>query len=446
MSTIAIDPTLVCPHCKSEIALTESLAAPLLAQARADFQQQLAAKDADVAKREHVIRESEKKMLEERRMFDDTVSAKVATQLHAEQERICAEEAKKAKIAVSIELEAEKKKTREAEQLLHEREAKLIEAQTAQADFVKKQRELDEQRRELELTIEKRITEGLAKVQETTKKHVEEEAKLKQAEKDAKIEALTKQIDILKQKAEQGSQQLQGEVLELELEMLLRQGFPVDGVEPVPKGEFGGDVLHTIVGHAGQHCGTILWETKRTKAWSDGWLVKLRGDQRSAKAELAVIVSQALPKGVELFDIVDGVWVICPKAILPVATVLRQSLLQLSAVRLSAEGQQTKTELVYGYLTGPQFRQRVEAIVEAFSSMREDLHKERQAIMKQWAKREKQIENVMAATVGMWGDLQGISGKSLRELDGLEVGVPEPVPIANAAAITQDLSFFGDPA
>ena len=165
---------------------------------------------------------------------------------------------------------------------------------------------------------------------------------------------------------------------------------------------------------------TIIWESKCTKNWSDGWLVKLREDQRTAKAEIAVIVSQVLPKDVETFEMVDGVWVTHPRVALPVALVLRQTLLDVAMARQTSEGQQTKTEMIYEYLTGPRFRHRVEAIVEAFSTMKEDLDKERKAIMKQWAKREAQIERVMGATVGMYGDLQGIAGKSLQEIEGLE--------------------------
>jgi hypothetical protein len=214
---------------------------------------------------------------------------------------------------------------------------------------------------------------------------------------------------------------LQGEVQELELENLLTAKFPFDSIEPVGKGEFGGDVLQRVVSQTGQQCGAILWESKRTRNWSDGWLTKLREDQRTAKAEISVLVSQVLPKGIEAFDIIDGVWVASPRAALPVATVLRHSLLQISMARQVSDGQQTKTEMVYQYLTGPRFRLRVEAIVEAFSSMKDDLDKERKAIMKQWAKRDEQIERVMGATVGMYGDLQGIAGKSIQEIEGLEL-------------------------
>ena len=251
------------------------------------------------------------------------------------------------------------------------------------------------------------------------RQEAEEGLKLKVTEKEQTILAMQRQIEELKRKAEQGSQQLQGEVQELELENLLRSKFPSDSIEPVAKGEYGGDILQQVHGAFGQACGTILWESKRTRSWSDGWLTKLRDDQRAAKAEIAVIVSQALPKGVETFDLVDGVWITHPRAALPVAMMLRHTLLEVTSARLSSEGQQTKMELVYQYLTGPKFRQRVEGIVEAFSTMREDLDKEKAAIGKQWAKREKQIERVMQSTVGMYGDLQGIAGKTLQEIEGL---------------------------
>ncbi|MHB1123941.1 MAG: DNA damage-inducible protein D [Ramlibacter sp.] len=284
-----------------------------------------------------------------------------------------------------------------------------------------KHRKLDDARRELDLTIEKRVQDGLTEVRTQAKREAEDGMKLKVAEKDQAIASMQQKIEELKQKAEQSSEQLQGEVLELELEQLLRSKFPFDLIEPVPKGEFGGDALHRINSPSGMACGSILWESKRTRNWSDGWLSKLREDQRTAKAEVCVLVSQALPKGVDTFDLMDGVWITSPRAAIPVATMLRQGLLEVTQTRALSVGQQTKAEMVYQYLTGPRFKQRVEAIVEAFSSMQEDLDKERKVIMKQWAKRQEQIERVMGATVGMYGDLQGIAGKSLQEIEGLEL-------------------------
>jgi hypothetical protein len=217
------------------------------------------------------------------------------------------------------------------------------------------------------------------------------------------------------------SQQLQGEVQELALEGLLRQKFPRDAFDPVPKGEFGGDLIQHVVGPTGQICGSILWEAKRTKNWSDGWLAKLREDQRAAKADVALLVSHALPKGLQSFDFIDGVWVAEPPCAVPVAIALRESLIALSAARLAGEGQQTKMELVYQYLTGPRFRHRIEAVVERFSDMQADLDRERKAMMRLWAKREEQIRAVVEATAGLYGDLQGIAGRSLLEINGLEM-------------------------
>jgi len=414
------EPTITCPACKAEIKLTESLAAPLIESTRRQFEQQLAQKDNEIAQREQAMREKEKQLVEDKRALDDQVADQVAAQLKAERARVVAEESRKAKLASAAELENKARELADLQEALQQNNMKLAEAQKAQAELIKKQRELDDAKRELELTVEKRVQEGLTDVRTQAKKEAEDEQKLKVMEKEQTIAAMQRQIEDLKRRAEQGSQQLQGEVQELEIENLLRSKFPFDAIEPVPKGEFGGDVLHRVVGAGGQSGGAILWEFKRTKNWSDGWLAKLRDDQRTAKAEIAVIVSQVLPKGVETFEMVEGVWVTHPRAALPVAMILRQSLLELALARQATEGQQTKTEMVYQYLTGPRFRQRVEAIVEAFSTMQEDLDKERKAIMKQWAKREEQIERVMGATVGMYGDLQGIAGKSLQEIDGLD--------------------------
>ncbi|MGH8658526.1 MAG: DUF2130 domain-containing protein [Gammaproteobacteria bacterium] len=479
------EPIIVCPNCKTTIKLTESLAAPLIEATRSDYEQRLAQKDTEVAKRESALREREAVVSKAKESLDDQVAEKVKLECA----RIAADEAKKARLALGNDLEQKAKEVTDLQEVLRQRDAKLAETQKAQADLMRKQRELedakraldltvetqvqdgltlvrqqareeaeaklqtavqqkdqtigemekklgeaqkaqvdllhkqrelDDAKRELELTVEKRVQEGLDATRIQARKEAEDQLKLRVAEKEQTITAMQKQIDDLKRRAEQGSQQ-QGEVQELELEALLRARFPHDLIEPVPKGEPGGDALHRVMSPLGQACGTILWESKRTKNWSDGWLTKLREDQRAAKAEIAIIISQVLPKGVETFDLVDHVWVAHPRVAIPVALALRQSLLELAMVRQASEGQQTKMEMVYQYLTGPRFRQRVQAIVEAFSSMQNDLNSERKAITKQWAKREEQIERVMQATVGMYGDLQGIAGKTLQEIEGLEL-------------------------
>ena len=417
------EPIITCPHCQTEIHLTESLAAPLLAATRQRFEQQIARKDEEIALREQSVRNKERDVDDARLAMEKQVADRVESQIQSERARIVDEESRRARLSAAAELEDKARELADLQDVLRVRNEKLAEAQQAQADLIRKQRELDDARRELDLTVEKRVQDGLDAVRVQARQEADDSLRLRVLEKDQTIASMQQKIEELKQKSEQGSQQLQGEALELELEGLLRAKFPFDAIDPVPKGEFGGDVLQRVFGQGGLSHGAMLWESKRTKHWSDGWLAKLRDDQRAAKAEVAILISQALPKDVETFGLIDGVWVAHPRVAMQVATVLRHSLIQVGMAKLSTDGQQTKTEMVYQYLTGPRFRQRVEAIVEAFSSMKEDLDRERKAIMKQWAKRDEQIERVMLATVGMYGDLQGIAGKSLQEISGMELSV-----------------------
>jgi hypothetical protein len=423
------DPTLTCPSCRTEIKLTESLAAPLLADTRRRYETQLAQKEAEVAAREAGIREQRQELAAARQAID----AEVASRLDQERGKIAVAEALKAKRLVESDLEARAREIADLNDVLRQRDTKLAEAQQAQADLIRKQRDLDDARRELDLTVESRVQAGLSTVRDKAKQETETALSLRVREKEEQIASMQRQIEDLKRKAEQGSQQLQGEVQELALEALLRQRFARDLFEPVPKGEFGGDLIQRVVGPAGQVVGSILWEAKRTKNWSDGWLSKLREDQRAAKADVALIVSHALPKGLQTFDYIDGIWVTDPKCAIAVAVALRESLLALSAARVAGEGQQTKMEMIHRYLTGLRFRHRIEAVVERFAEMQADLDRERKAMTRLWAKREEQIHGVVETMAGLYGDLQGIAGRSLQEIEGLEMPLLDGPATSEAA-------------
>lgn len=415
------EPTLHCPNCNHEIRLTESLAAPLLAETRQRFQQQLASKDAEMERKTEALRLEREQVAKDRELIED----QVAKRLTAERALLVAAESKKAREAAAAELQAKESEAAELRATLLTNNAKLAEAQKQQAELMRQQRALEDEKRELDLTIEKRVQASVSEIQIKARQEADEAARLRVAEKDQTIESMTRTIEELKRKAEQGSQQSQGEVLELELEELLRGRFPTDSIEPVGKGELGADVIQQVNGAIGQSAGIILWETKRTKAWSDGWLAKLRDDQRRSGADVALIISHALPKHIEQFDLVDGVWVAHPRCALPVAVALRQGLIDVSSSRLLQQGQQTKMEQVYYYLTGTKFRQRVEAVVEKFNDMRDDLDKERKFMGRQWAKRETQILAVVESTVGMVGDLQAIAGKAMPEIPSLDMPLLE---------------------
>src|ERR1035437_8406435 len=408
------EPTIICPKCKNEIKLTEALAAPLIESPRRDFEQRLAQKDLDVAGREKAIQDREAALSKAK----DSLETQVAERVQLERGKIAADEAKKARLALSNDLNQKTKEVADLQEILKQKDEKLTEAQKVQADLLKQKRELDDAKRELDLTVEQRVQENLTTTRQQARKEAEDEMRLKVSEKEQTISSMQKQIEDLKRRAEQGSQQLQGEVQELELETLLKAKFPHDTIAPVAKGEHGGDVLQRAVSAVGQASGTILWESKRTKKWIDGWLQTLRDDQRAAKAEIAVIISQVLPKGVETFGLVEGVWVALPQAAIPVAVALRFTLIETATARIASEGQQTKTELVYQYLTGPRFRQRVQAIVEAFSSMKEDLDKERKVILKQWAKREDQLSGSCSPPSGCMATCKASPVQPFKKLKG----------------------------
>ena len=419
------EPVIICPHCKNEVKLTESLAAPLVDSVRKEYERKLVEKDTFLAKRESLVEEAKAELAQGHK----DLNAKVAEKLKVERVRIEEEATKQATATMAADMDRWSRQVTELKGVLSEKDKKLAAAQEAEIKLARKERELDDAKREMELNIERQVNLGLNAVREKTRAEVEEQLKLKVMEKDETIASLGRTVEDLKRKVEQGSQQLQGEVQEMQLEATLKELFPSDDITPVAKGEHGGDIVQKVMTSAGELAGTIIWESKRTKAWNHTWLPKLRDDQRAAKADLAILVSTVLPTGVEQFsaDWIDGIWVIALRVVKPMAIAMRQQLLEVSGARRSAEGQGTKMELVYSYLTGPRFRQRVQAIVEAFSSMHEDLDKERKAITKQWAKREEQIERVMQSTVGMYGDLQGIAGKSVQEIEGLDLAaLPAP--------------------
>ncbi len=379
------DPTIICPKCKAEIKLTDAMAAPMIASIRSEA-------------------------------VDTIRTARY---------RIAADEKKKAEAKMDDELGGVKAELFDMHADLSRKNQELVGARQEQVKAIKLQTTLEDTKRDMNLTIENRVNSAVAiasrAIRDTTKAEAEQGMKLKVTEKEEQLAGMTRQIDELKRRAEQGSQQAQGEALELELEASLKAKFPHDSVTPVLKGEIGADIVQLVITPQAEQVGLIIWELKRTKAWSQGWLAKLREDQRRVTANIAVLVTQTMPEGVGLFDFIDGIWVVSIEAALPVAAMLRQALFELQSVKLSQTGQQTKQEMIYAYLTGTQFRQRVQAIVEAFTTMQIDLNTEKKAITKQWAKREIQIEHVMSSTVGMYGDLQGIAGKTLKEIQGLVV-------------------------
>jgi hypothetical protein len=327
--------------------------------------------------------------------------AKYEERLEADLERAQKEAARKAEKKAAQELAALREQIKD--------QAKDLDAaRRNELAMRKRERELERKQQDVELEIERRVAKDRARLVTETQERFAEEHRLKDAEKERQLTDMRRQIEDLKRKAEQGSQQLQGEVGEEELETLLRSNFPSDDIRAIVQGVRGAD-LHQIVIHSRHRkCGSILWECKNTRNWNDGWLAKLKHDQRALHADLAVLVSAVLPKGCTRFALIDGVLVTDFASAPCLAGVLRANLFELAQLRSAAMHKEEKLELLHRYLSGVEFRQRVEAVVEAFTAMRHDLDQERRAAERQWARRARQIDAVTLNVSGMYGDLQGM--------------------------------------
>lgn len=298
-----------------------------------------------------------------------------------------------------------------------ERNSKLLKQLEELSEEIRKLRRKDEER---ELEMKKRLADEEEEIRQDTRKRVFEEHELKDKEKDKKLSDALKQIEELKAKIQRGSQQTQGEVMELEIEEILRKEFPDDDITEVKKGQRGADVLQKVIDKKGRGCGSILWESKNAQ-WSEGWLAKLREDQRQAKAQLGVLVTSNPPKEIETFTYREGVWISNRKFVVGLALALRFDLIHLHHEKLTSVGKNEKMEILYQYLTGTEFKHRIEAIVESFTNLQQDIEKEKRYFNTKWARQEKEVRKIVDNTHGMYGDLQAVTGRALQQIKSLEL-------------------------
>ncbi|MHB8780354.1 MAG: DUF2130 domain-containing protein [Candidatus Geothermincolia bacterium] len=360
--------------------------------------------------------------LEEQQKELAAQAAEQRKQLEAEKKKL--EEAARKKAAADF--EAEKKAFQEDAAAKDEQIEKFREQELK---LRKEKRELDEAKKDIEIEVARKIDEERTAIKKKAAEEAAEQHHLKDKQKDDLIDKLNKQLEDMQRQVEQGSMERQGEALETDLEDQLHKAFPYDEIEPVAKGVRGADIIQRIKNQYQEDCGTIIWEAKNAKNWSGSWVNKLKQNQRHHKAEVAVILSTVMPTGVTSFDTMDGIWV-CERCFgIPLASVLRHSLIQIAETAKTQEDRTDKKEMVYAYVTGIEFKQKVEAIVEVFRNMRNDLNKERDAMLKLWAKREKQIDGVITNTVTLYGHMEGIAGGVMPAIDGLDIkaiaGAPE---------------------
>lgn len=414
------DQIILCPHCKKEIPLNEALSHQLEEKIRSELQHDFNKK-----------REEERD--EDRKKAREYINKKVA------EEKVLAEKEALAKAEKSVrdrfELEM-KDRANEASDLKKRNDD--LQNQLLELTKVMRQLKLDNENKDLEM--QKKLMEDEGKIREDARKKAEEENYLKNLEKDKKLADAIKMNEELQRKLQQGSQQTQGEVLELAIEENLRSVFPLDEIKPVAKGVRGADITQIVHDRPGRSCGTILWESKQTKNWVEGWIIKLKEDMRNSKANIGVLVSEVLPEDIKDLGFHEGIWVVKRSLIIGLAHALRINLIDLFRSRSSAEGKNEKMEILFNYINSLEFSQRIEALVDSFKSLQDDLEREKRWFTAKWAKQEKNLRTVIDQTYGIGGDLQGIIGSSLPSLKNLELEAEilkdDPTPENSPSAVS----------
>ena len=296
----------------------------------------------------------------------------------------------------------------------------LQDLQKKELDLMRDKNALEEKQKNLEVEIEKRFLQKRKEIEDSTIKREQELFDLKTKEYKLQMEQQQKLIEELKRKSEQGSMQLQGESQELLLEEILKENFPFDIIEEVGKGVEGADCMQIIRNSAGTVCGKIIYESKRTKAWSNNWVDKLKSDKRNKGADAAILVTQAFPKNIDRFGEKDGIWLCGFTELNSVAHLLRNGIINVYEANKAQEGKGEKMQMLYDYLTGNEFRGQVEAIMEGFMAMKQAIAKEKIQMNKIWSEREKQLEKVLISTSGMYGSVKGIAGASIGDIPLLD--------------------------
>ncbi len=396
--------TIQCPKCGAKIEIDKALEGQIEARVLGEMNERHR-EELEKAKQETQVR-AEARMqeklaaeVEESRFKAELELEKMRAQLAREAEK---EAQKRERLIEQLQEDAQDAKTDNKE--LREELKKLTEAL----------REERKTRENAELEAAKKVTQEALRIREEAKKEADEAHRLKEQELQKQLNDTKKALDDAQRKAEQGSEQLQGEVLELELENLLRSEFPYDVVEEVKKGQRGADIRQCVKNPRMEDCGLLLWESKNAK-WNRDWVAKIKDDMRVANAAIGVIVSREMPENFgEMYNVEGSVWVVKPKLVPALACALRANLIQVYTAGRNAENKGEKMEILYRFLTGVEFKNRIEAIVDNYNALQREMEKEKRAAELRWGKQEKAIRAVISNTFGLYGDLQGITGSELQ--------------------------------
>lgn len=414
-----------CPNCGTEVDVQNVLSADVEQKLRQQFerqwQQSLSQVNAD-----------KKKLEEEQLLFEE--KKKKENELF--QQRLLQE---KQKMEAAMQVELRKNISADYENELRllkennaEKEERLKASRQKEYEFMKKEQELLNREKELEILLQKKLMEERILLSQQIRKEESERTTIRETEYQLKVRELEKQLDDqrklaeeMKRRHEQGSMQLQGEAQELLLEEMLKDHFPYDLVTEVGKGVEGADCLQTVHNKMGIECGRIIFESKRTKTFQNIWIEKLKTDMRNKKADIAILVTQAYPKDMSCFGEKDGVWICSFSEVIALTNALRHTIIRISETQKAEENKGEKMQMLYSYLTGTEFRQQIETIAEGFLSLKNSITKERMQMEKIWKEREKQLEKVLMSTAGMYGSIKGIAGSSIGNIPLLDEEIEE---------------------
>ncbi|MEO5570461.1 MAG: DUF2130 domain-containing protein [Bacteroidia bacterium] len=396
---------ITCPKCGNEFNVEDVLAHQIEEKYRNELNSKITEIEGEYKKKESFLSQKEQELKQK----STDIDVQVAEKLKVESEK------KSKEIKKQVEQEFEDRiKTLSEETTEAKKEVQGLKNTKIENEQLK--RKMEEQRQNLEIEFEQKMTQQLKDKTTDISKRETEKNELKLKELHEVIDSMKNQMDEMKRKAEQGDMRLQGEVQELALEEILRSLFPFDSIEEVGKGIKGADVIHTVKNKLGNDCGKILYESKRTRAFSNDWISKLKNDAGLVKADVYVIVSEALPEGVESISQKDGVWICSFAAFKGLVIVLRESLLRISEAYAGQTNKGEKMQMLYDYLLSNEFKLQIGAIIEGFTSLQDSYVKEKRAMERIWKEREKQLEKVLLNTNHFIGSIKGIAGSSLPDL------------------------------
>lgn len=399
-----------CPQCHHVFDVEASLSQQIEKRLKADLAKGQQEALSKLEEQRLLLAEQEKDL--ERKQV--TVQHQVDLRVKQERDAIKAEALKEASKATADDLQALTAKT-------ELQSAELRKLKTEQLDLLKEKERLESLKADIELDTKKAIAKERKRIEEEVKLREDEAHRMKDREKELLMEKMKEQVEDMKRKMEQGSMQMQGEVQELELLDLLAGLFRSDAIEEVATGANGADVLHTVHDRLGRACGTIAYESKRTKSFSDKWIEKLKEDMQRHKAEVGVIVTESMPKDMPTMGIRDGVFVCSFPEVRGLAQVLRQSLLRLAEVRSHEENKDDKAHVLYAFFTSPEFKRRMQVIVDGYSVMKQQLDTEKRTIQKHWAARDKQLDALVSSATELQGSILGIAGNTMEAIAELDM-------------------------